>query len=479
MNKLLKSLTVAGLLAAVGTGCGQIKALTPTQLAEHNKPGTLMIQTVHEAKFSVPDYEFNQVKLDQLYDQVDQRIISGILTSDQKVFVALVEAIYSDPLSYFTPIQERIQDKGEVTFTGSALAITEDGFLVTNAHVISPNQDELKQSLAGSTLQDMAVESCQAILYDSFEDHSREAIGAIIGTQNFLNLCVQGHVDYFVHHLKIEATNTNIYAAMGATTRDRIVEEGYKATVRATGEVTPGKDVAILKIEASQMPTVALGDDKPLTAGDRIFILGYPGAGVVNEKEAVEPSLTAGLVSARKTMPDGWDILQTDAAMSGGNSGGPVFNEVGEVIGIATFAAVDPTTGGQVQGGNFVIPISVVDEFLQEAKVSPELSPISQIFQQAIGQFDQGRFKAALETFRQVNEMNPNYPYVQGYLSKTQMELNRNKSQSPSLWSLATIGSAALLVIGGTFVLRRRGQIPWPKSRLDLGHVFKQLRGLS
>lgn len=245
MNKLLKTLTVASLLASVGTGCGQIKALTPTQLAEHNKPGTLMIQTIQEAQFSVPDYEFNQAKLDQLYDQVDQLIASGSLTSDQQIFVALVESIYSDPLKYFTPIQERIQDKGEVTLTGSALAVTEDGFLITNAHVISPNQDELKQSLAGSVLQDMAVESCQAILYDSFEAHSQEAIGALMGTQNFLNLCVQGHIDYFVHHLKIESTNANIYAAMGATARDRIVEEGYKATVRATGEVTPGKDVAI------------------------------------------------------------------------------------------------------------------------------------------------------------------------------------------------------------------------------------------
>jgi S1-C subfamily serine protease len=194
-----------------------------------------------------------------------------------------------------------------------------------------------------------------------------------------------------------------------------------------------------------------------------MFILGYPGAGVIDEQEAVEASLTAGLVSARKTMADGWDILQTDAAMSSGNSGGPVFNESGEAIGIATFAKVDPATGSQVQGANFVVPISVVNEFLTQANVKPAPSGISQLYQTAVSQFERGQLKRALASFRQVSELNPSYPYVQGYLSKTQTALNQD--QSGASFRVMGVGSAAVLLMGagGAAVLLRRGLVKLPK----------------
>lgn len=476
MNTFLKTLATAGLLTTVGIGCGQIEPLPPTQLAEQNKPGTLMIQTVHEAEFSIPKYSVNEAKLDELYERLYQRRVSGSLSSEEQVFVAWIEAVFQDPLSYFVPTEEQFNDKGEVTVTGSALAVSEDGFLVTNAHVISPEGDELKQALADKALMDLAQVDCQYLLQESFNDFHRKAIGSLMGTQNFFDLCSQAHGAYYADHIALESTSTEIYVATGATARDRIVEQGYKATVKATGDITPGKDVAILKIEANQMPTVALGDDRLLTAGDRIFILGYPGAGVVNEQEAVEPSLTAGLISARKTMPAGWDILQTDAAMSSGNSGGPVFNEQGEVIGLATFVRVDPVSGAQVQGANFVIPISVVEEFLTEAKVAPALSPISQLYTQGVDQFEQGRFKDALETFRQIQEINPDFPYVQSYLSKTQTQLNHSSPQTPPLWGLGV--GASLLGLGGVVALHRR-KLPWPKVKLGLGQVIKQLRGVN
>jgi S1-C subfamily serine protease len=241
---------------------------------------------------------------------------------------------------------------------------------------------------------------------------------------------------------------------MGATARDKIVEQGYKATVKAIGEPAPGKDVAILKIEAIYTPTVVLGDDQSLTAGDRIFILGYPGAGTIDEKEAIEASLTAGLVSARKTTAEGWDILQTDAAMSSGNSGGPVFNEAGEAIGIATFGKIDPATGSPVQGANFVMPVSVIQEFLAEANVDPAQGEVSQLYQKAIAQFEQGQFKRALATFRQVSELNPDYPYVQSYLSKTQTILNQNDAEIPFIPIGLGVVVLVVMVSGGTVVGR-------------------------
>jgi len=446
MNRFLKPLALASLLASVLTGCGRTEALSPSQLAEQNKPGTLMIETTHQAQFSVPDYTLNEAKMSQLSQTLGRQIASGKYSSEQQVFVAVLEAVFADPLAYFNPLPKRIQEEAEVSTTGSALAVTEDGYLVTNAHVVSSEQDDLKQLLSETALEEIAVASCQTIWNDFNASYYRQAIGALMGTQEFAQLCLQAHIQYFAHYMTLDTLNTDIYVAMGATARDKIVEQGYKATVKAIGEPAPGKDVAILKIEAIHMPTVALGDDQNLTAGDRIFILGYPGAGTIDEKEAIEASLTAGLVSARKTTAEGWDILQTDAAMSSGNSGGPVFNEAGEAIGIATFGKIDPTTGSPVQGANFVMPVSVIQEFLAEANVDPAQGEISQLYQKAIAQFERGQFKRALATFRQVSELNPDYPYVQSYLSKTQAALNQDEATIPFL--PIGVGASVLLVVG-------------------------------
>ncbi|MGG6242689.1 trypsin-like peptidase domain-containing protein [Nodosilinea sp. AN01ver1] len=467
MKILLKPLVIAvGLLTLAITGCGKTTALTPSQLAEQNKPGTLIIQTVHKAEFSVPNYDLNEDKLNQLSKALGQKVSSGEYTSEQQVFVAIIQTVLAAPLAYFTPMSQRVQEQAEVSTTGSALAVTEDGYLVTNAHVVSSEQDDIKQLLADSALEEVAVSSCQSLWNDLGGGYYQEAIGALMGTQEFVQLCLQAHAEYFAHYMSLDALDTKIYAAMGATARDQIVEQGHKATVKAIGEPAPGKDVAILKIEATHMPTVALGDDQTLAAGDRMFILGYPGAGVIDEQEAVEASLTAGLVSARKTMADGWDILQTDAAMSSGNSGGPVFNEDGEAIGIATFAKVDPSTGSQVQGANFVVPISVVNEFLTQANVEPAPSGISQLYQTAVSQFERGQFKRALASFRQVSELNPSYPYVQSYLSKTQAAINKDVEGAVSPGSIVAGGIVVLLLGTSSAVVGlHRGMVKLPKLK--------------
>jgi serine protease Do len=466
MKTFLKPLAALGLLASVLTGCSKTEALSPSQLAEQNKPGTVMIQTVHKAQFSVPDYQINQAKMEQLADSLKQQFAEGKIQSEEQAFVAIVEAMLNDPLTYFEPLRERIQKSTELNTTGSALAVTEDGYLITNAHVVSSEQEDLKLALAGSALEEVATESCNGIWNNFAEEGYQEAIGALMGTQEFEQLCRQAHAKYYAYHMDLDALDTDIYAALGSvTTRDEILESGYKATVKAEGEPTPGKDVAILKIEADNLPTIALGSDEDLAVGNRMFILGYPSASVLDDAETLEPSLTAGLVSARRAMPDGWDILQTDAAMNSGNSGGPVFNEAGEAIGIATFGKTDPKTGSKVEGVNFVIPMGVVQEFLNEADVEPVLSDISQLFQKGVGQFEREQFRRALNTFRQVSELNPDYPYVQDYLSKTQQKLSQQSSARLPLWATVAGGVGVVLLpgAGGTYmVLRRRGTLKFP-----------------
>ncbi len=115
----------------------------------------------------------------------------------------------------------------------------------------------------------------------------------------------------------------------------------------------PATDIALLKIQTSTpLPYVRLGDSDTARVGDIVLAIGNPfGLG---------GSLSVGVVSARNRNIDAGrydDFIQTDAAINRGNSGGPLFNVEGEVIGVNT-AIVSPT-GGSV-GVGFATPSSIV-----------------------------------------------------------------------------------------------------------------------
>jgi hypothetical protein len=198
--------------------------------------------------------------------------------------------------------------------------------------------------------------------------------------------------------------------------------KGRGLDVRKAGEPIPGRDVAVLKMDGVNLPTVRLGDDAALKTGDQVYAMGYPAVATLsdalNVDQAIqEPTITQGIVSARKQMEGGWSILQTDAAIHGGNSGGPLFNAAGEVVGINTFTSLDPSTGAQVQGMNFAVPISIAMEFLNEINVSPAESGFSTDFRAAVAAYDAGDYQTALDLLHGINDTNPGFPVVQDLLA--------------------------------------------------------------
>ena len=122
----------------------------------------------------------------------------------------------------------------------------------------------------------------------------------------------------------------------------------YSAKVLGIDTVT---DVAVLRIDAKGLPTVRLGDPKQLGVGDPVLAIGAP--------FGFEQTATQGIVSAKgRSLPGDAVVpfIQTDAAVNPGNSGGPLFNGNGEVVGIN--AQIYSHTGGY-QGLAFAIPIDV------------------------------------------------------------------------------------------------------------------------
>jgi len=157
-------------------------------------------------------------------------------------------------------------------------------------------------------------------------------------------------------------------------TNAHVVKDSDQVTVRLTDRrdfsakvigIDSRTDVALLKIEATDLPTVRIGSPDSVRVGNWVAAIGSP--------FGLENTVTAGIVSAKsRSLPSDSYVpfIQTDVAVNPGNSGGPLFNLAGEVVGINS--QIYSRTGGYM-GLSFAIPIDVAmkvkDDLLQFGKV--------------------------------------------------------------------------------------------------------------
>ncbi|AFK54489.1 DegQ family serine endoprotease [Tistrella mobilis] len=159
---------------------------------------------------------------------------------------------------------------------------------------------------------------------------------------------------------------TNNHVIDGATEIKVTLEDKSQYTAKLVGR-DPLTDLALLKIEAGHdLPAVQFGDSDAARVGDWVLAVGNPfGLG---------GTVTAGIVSARNRDINAGpydDFLQIDAAINRGNSGGPVFDESGKVIGINT--AIYSPNGGSV-GIGFSIPANIATKVVAQLKESGSIS---------------------------------------------------------------------------------------------------------
>ena len=158
-------------------------------------------------------------------------------------------------------------------------------------------------------------------------------------------------------------TNAHVVADASEVTVKLTDKREYKANVIGVDRRT---DVALIKIDGSRLPTVKIGDSSQARVGEWVAAIGSP--------FGFENSVTAGIISAKaRALPDENYVpfLQTDVAVNPGNSGGPLLNVNGEVIGINS--QIYSRTGGYM-GVSFAIPIEVAmkvkDDLQKFGKVS-------------------------------------------------------------------------------------------------------------
>lgn len=160
---------------------------------------------------------------------------------------------------------------------------------------------------------------------------------------------------------------TNNHVISGASDIEVFTQDKKKFKAKLVG-TDPRTDIAVLKIDATQLPSLTLGDSSRLKVGDVVFAIGDP--------FSVGETATMGIVSATRRALGGTiehyeDFIQTDAAINPGNSGGALLDLHGDLIGINT-AIVTGGSGGN-QGVGFAIPIdmarNVMEQIVNHGKV--------------------------------------------------------------------------------------------------------------
>ncbi len=150
------------------------------------------------------------------------------------------------------------------------------------------------------------------------------------------------------HHVVEGAAQITVRLQDGRSLPAQVVDYLRRVEYACPPRVVRWIDAAVLKIEATGLPTIPLGDSDTLRQGQELLVLGYP-SGVGTE----EVSVTRGIVGAVRS---GW--FQTDATMMPGNSGGPVVDRQGRVVGLAAFGAGQFFKIGGVVAINAVRPMA-------------------------------------------------------------------------------------------------------------------------
>jgi len=162
---------------------------------------------------------------------------------------------------------------------------------------------------------------------------------------------------------------TNDHVAGNATKITVTLTDGRSFDAKIIGSDN-ASDICLLKIDGDDLPFVTLGNSDDIIIGEWVIALGNPfGLFELNDK----PTVTVGVISATGMNLDAinnryyLNMIQTDASINGGNSGGPLVNSLGEVIGMNTLIFTSGNSSGSI-GLGFAIPVNKIKRIIEELK---------------------------------------------------------------------------------------------------------------
>jgi serine protease Do len=418
-----------------------------------NRPGVVMIKTIFSANVYVNNMRVANREFDRLLDSIQRVDASGVaFTSEQKLDIVLRE-MNNHPSRFFKPTADFIKQPEEITANGSGFFISGEGYVATNCHLIESDNAFIRRQFILAAFQQITDANIQAL----------ENSWAAKFTQQQRSLLYTTFASVYTRlfTMSLYDLKKNVYVVY-RTDENENQDSGRRqlATVIVKGSSMPGKDVAILKIDGdTSLPTLKIDGGELPDVGEQLFVYGYPSPATNNEyisaESAIEPTLTTGIVSAIKKSVYGWPVIQMDASINHGSSGGPVCNSNGEVIGLTTFGSLG-NSGGLAAGLNFAIPVAILDEYIDSAGILPSQSKATQLFQDGLNYYNRKYFQKALNSFEKVKHLNHFYPTVSLYISHCKNKIQKGEDRQSSIIKTAVETLVLLVLIVLLFFLFKR-----------------------
>jgi S1-C subfamily serine protease len=310
---------------------------------------------------------------------------------------------------------------------------SEDGYIVTAGHCVDPG-----------------MEGAAPLFYETIAQRLVDA--GVIEPEQYADAVTVISENSEIEGLAAgDPVIRNVYVQRGVAVSGLTTGEAFPARVIDVSAVSNG-DVAVLKVDESDLPAVEMAPEGDLSVGTSILAVGYPGSADDISDSTLEPSNTEGKISNLRTEA-GVPFYETNAAMTGGMSGGPVVNMDGQVIGLVSHGPA-----GESQGFNFIAASSLITEMLSRNGVTYALSDLDVQYREALEHYYAGRYGDAIETFDAVLARVPAHQQAQ---ELRQLAVERQATEgdaadddsglSGSVIAIAAAG-LGLIVVAGVLV---------------------------
>lgn len=348
--------------------------------------------------------------------------------------------------------------------TGSGFVVTPTGAIVTASHVVEPEQQAMQNYGANK----MVLEGWN-YTYPTQSSSPFEQYTLPVRWQNqLLQQCYRGVAcDFTITPIVTVFSPVDIAQTQlpkGAPARV-LTSTGFENT-----------DVAVLQVNGANMPTAALAQTAgDLASGDEVTALGFPGSSRdALQTGQTQPANVFGHVSNIRSEGTS-KLIEVDANIEPGMSGGPVVDSAGEVIGLISFY-LRQSTGESA--AKYLRTIDDIRLALADAGVTPARGPVDDAFSKAMDLYWANHFTAAVPEFERALALYDGFPLAKEFLATSQAKAGTAEDiplATPTgaggggggglpIWAIVAIAGGVVLILLVVLLSRRRRPTPTPAA---------------
>lgn len=359
---LLLLLALLEIACQGGTGPTAHAQLTSEGIFAQSRSAVVLVYAEFSSQVTIPSPVISPAQQSALQRTIDAEAAAGHLdqTNSQAVLVATLEETAANIFSYFNPSPDPStlrQVPGQVTTISSGFIVSRDGVVLTSAYAVATGMDLVKTLMVR---QAVAAFVPFMSVPDSVPAETKQRIA-------------DAQQRWAAKYAEVGQITTKLIVFTGPSIAGPL-EASQGTTAELVAAADSGVDVAAVRLHGHKTwPTIVLGNDGGLGVGDRVYVIGYPATATLDQPLTADASfvsrMTQGTVSGRPPETAGGRAIATDVVATPGDSGGPVLDSNGKVVGLVSSGSIDPATGTQVPGPVVGAPVSAVRTLLTAAKV--------------------------------------------------------------------------------------------------------------